>query len=226
MLSAITLGLALQTSITPVPRMELAWWKERHDQKVELTKQGGHELIFIGDSITHRWERDGLATWNKFYAHRKAANFGYGGDRTEHVLWRFENGEMKGLKPKVAVMMIGTNNLGTNTSTVDETALGVRTIVAKLRENMPETKILVLGIFPRGAESTDKLRIAVAEVSRQISALEDRKRVFYLDLSKPFIARDGSLWRGLMPDLLHPNAEGYEIWAKAMEPTLKQLLGE
>jgi beta-glucosidase len=226
MLSSLAFVLTTQVSITPANRMGEAWWKSRHERCVEQTKQGGHELIFIGDSITQGWEGGGKTTWDKYYANRKAANYGFSGDRTEHVLWRMENGEIVGEKPKVAVMMIGTNNIGHGSSDAVATALGVKTIVGKLRSVMPTTKILLLGIFPRGATSTDKMRMDVASATSQYSTLADGKNVFFLDIGRHFMTRDGDMWTGLMPDLLHPNSGGYDIWAKAMEPTLKMLLGD
>lgn len=227
MIAAIAASIALaQVSITPAHRMGENWWKDRHEKCVNLTKQGGHDLIFIGDSITQGWEGGGRATWDKYYGNRKAANFGFSGDRTEHVLWRMQNGEIVGLKPKVAVIMIGTNNIGHGSSDANATALGVKTIVGKLREVMPETKILLLGIFPRGADANDRMRQAVADATKQFSALQDGKHVHFLDIGRAYVARDGEMWRGLMPDLLHPNSAGYEMWAKAMEPTLKSLLGD
>jgi beta-glucosidase len=136
------------------------------------------------------------------------------------------DGEIVGEKPKVAVMMIGTNNIGHGSSDAAATALGVKTIVGKLRTAMPATKILLLGIFPRGATATDKMRMDVASATAQFSSLADGKNVFFLDIGRAYVSKDGDMWKGLMPDLLHPNPAGYEIWAKAMEPTLKNLLGE
>ncbi len=226
MLSTLAFVVASQVSVTPAHRLGEQWWKDRHERCVGQTKQGGHELIFIGDSITQGWEGGGKVTWDRYYGSRKAANYGFSGDRTEHVLWRMENGEIVGEKPKVAVMMIGTNNIGHGSSNADQTALGVKTIVGKLRTVMPSTKILLLAIFPRGATATDKMRMDVANASKQFSALDDGKNVFFLDIGRAYMSRDGDMWKTLMPDLLHPNAGGYEIWAKAIEPKLKKLLGE
>ncbi|MBL8048907.1 MAG: hypothetical protein JNJ45_09530 [Chthonomonas sp.] len=214
-----------QVSVTPAHRLQDQWWRERHEACVAKTKKGGYDLIFIGDSITHGWEGDGKATWDKYYASRNAANFGFSGDRTEHVLWRMENGEMVGLKPKVAVIMIGTNNIGHGSSDPAATALGIRRILVRLEETMPKTKVLLLGIFPRGATAADPYRQKVAEATGTIAGFAD-KRVTFLDIGRHFMTRDGDMWKTLMPDLLHPNADGYQIWAKAMEPTLAGLLGE
>lgn len=224
MVSLLATVMLTQVSITPVHRNNEGWWKERHERCVALTKQGGHELIFIGDSITQGWEGPGRKTWETYYANRKAANFGFSGDRTEHVLWRMANGEIVGLQPKVVVMMIGTNNIGHGSSDAGQTALGVRTIVGKLREAMPKAKILLLGIFPRGANAQDRGRMAVAQATSEFSSVADGKHVHFLDIGKHYTTKDGDMWRNLMPDLLHPNEAGYEIWAKAMEPTLRELL--
>jgi len=228
--TACALGLTamIQQSVatTPANKMNEVWWKERHEHCVELTKQGGWDLIFIGDSITHGWEGGGKALWDQYYAPRKAANFGFSGDRTEHVLWRMENGEIIGLHPKVAVIMIGTNNIGHRSTNATETAEGVKAIVGKLRTAMPATKILLLGIFPRGADSTDAFRIGTEQATEGFKTLADDKHVFFLNVGQHYMSKDGTLWKSLMPDLLHPNTEGYGIWQKAMEPTLQMLMGE
>lgn len=228
MLATLALAsISLQNvATTPANRLGEAWWKQRHEACVELTKKGGHELIFIGDSITQGWEGSGKETWNKYYGNRKAANFGFSGDRTEHVLWRMENGEITGLHPKVAVMMIGTNNIGHSSSDAPATAIGVREIVSRLRKAMPSTKILLLGIFPRSFSANDAPRMNVAAATEAFKSVADDKSVYFLDIGRHFTYSNGDMMRGLMPDLLHPNANGYQIWAKAMEPTLQKLLGE
>ncbi len=224
MITAFLLSQIVAT--TPADRMGEAWWKQRHERCVETTKKGGFDLIFIGDSITQGWEGGGKSVWNKFYANRNAANFGFSGDRTEHVLWRMDNGEIIGLHPKVAVMMIGTNNIGHKSSGPVETTQGVIAIVTKLRKAMPDTKVLLMSIFPRGATAMDQMRKEVAAASEGFRAIADEKTVFYRDFSRTFLTRDGDMWKNLMPDYLHPNEYGYELWARAMEPTLKRLLGE
>ena len=139
---------------TPAERLGEQWWRERHEQKVAVTKAGNVELAFLGDSITHSWEGGGKKAWDHYYAGRRAADFGFSGDRTEHVLWRLENGEVEGIKPKVAVLMIGTNNLG-NKESVEDTIAGVKAVVKSLRDKLPETKVLLLAVFPRGAKADD-----------------------------------------------------------------------
>lgn len=209
-------------AVVPVPRD--ANWMKRHDSFNERVKKGNVDLIFIGDSITQGWEGAGKKVWEEFYGKRNAVNLGIGGDRTQHVLWRLENGNIEGIKPKLAVLMIGTNNSGTNTS--DQIAAGVTAIVEKLRKELPETKVLVLGIFPRGADKNDAKRKVNEGANEQIKKLADDKHVYYLDIGDAFLEDDGTLSKEVMPDLLHLNEKSYRTWAESIEPKVKQLLGE
>ena len=210
--------------------------EKRHESFNEISKKGEAQLVFLGDSITHGWEGKGKEVWAKYWAPLNAANFGIGGDRTEHVLWRMEHGNFDGLKPKEIVLMIGTNNTGhqgrpqkeldgaTYQCTAQQTAEGIKTIVAKLKEKCPGAKILVLAIFPRGEKPTDKMRQQNEETNAIIKKLADNKTVFFLDINAKFLQPDGTLSRDIMPDLLHPNEKGYEIWAEAIAPKVKELL--
>ncbi len=203
------------------------WWMPRHEEKLkELGELKTVDLLMIGDSITHAWEGGGKKVWDKYYAKRNAFNIGFSGDRTEQVLWRVDHGELDGITPKAAVVMIGTNNTGHRKDNPEETAAGIKAIVDKLGEKLPETKVLLLAIFPRGKSANDELRLINDAINQRISKLADDKRVFYLDISDKFLEEDGTLPKSIMPDLLHPNQKGYEIWAEAMEPTLAKLLGE
>lgn len=212
-------------STTPADRLAEAWWKQRHEQCVSLTQKGGIDVVFLGDSITQGWEGPGKPAWDATFAPLKAANFGFSGDRTEHVLWRLANGEIIGLRPKLVVLMIGTNNLGHGSSDVDPTAEGVKAIVAKLRNESPDTKILLLGIFPRDIQPTNPLRIKVGSVTEKFKGCADEKSVHFMDIGKFFLRGDGTLRTYLMPDNLHLNAAGYEIWAKAISPKVRELVG-
>jgi len=205
----------------PVPRQ--GKWMNSHENFLDRARQGNIDLLFLGDSITAGWAGGGKDVWQRSYAPRNAANFGIGGDRTQHVLWRIENGEVDGIKPKVAVLMIGTNNSGSNTA--DEIADGIKLIVQRLREKLPDTKILLLGVFPRG-EKPNPTRDKLAEVNEQIASLNDGKMITYLDIGKQFLNDDGTLSKEIMPDFLHLTPKGYQIWADAMEPTLWKLLDE
>ena len=209
-------------AIVPVPR-EGAWLK-RHESFNERVKQGKVDLLFIGDSITQGWEGAGKGVWDKFYGKRNAVNLGIGGDRTQHVLWRLDNGNLYNIHPKLAVLMIGTNNSGTNNS--EQIAAGVKAIVEKLRTKLPETKVLVLGIFPRGANKDDAKRKVNEGANEIIKGLADDKLVFYLDIGPNFLQDDGTLSKEVMPDLLHLNEKSYTTWAESIEPKVKELLGE
>ncbi len=216
-------SLAPQSATVPAERLDQEWWRERHEHCVEITQRGGIEIAFIGDSITQGWESAGKETWDKVYAPRGAANFGFSGDQTQHLLWRLQNGEVIAAKPKVVLLMIGTNNVGTAPASAGQAAEGVAAIVRYLGEKLPATKVLLLGVFPRAESATDVLRLAVGEINASISRLHDGERVHFLDIGRHFQWRDGSLRTNLMPDRLHLSPGGYEIWAKAMEPTLSSL---
>jgi beta-glucosidase len=174
--------------------------------------------------------------WAEYYAKRNAVNLGIGGDRTQHVLWRLDHGNIEGISPKLAVLMIGTNNSGSNTS--EQIAAGVKLIVEKLREKLPNTKVLVLAVFPRGANldaakkktekglPSDAQRKVNEGANEIIKGLADNKMVYYLDIGPKFLEADGTLSREIMPDLLHLNERSYSIWAESIEPKVKELMGE
>lgn len=203
----------------------LDWWIPRHEAKIARRKAMERvDLLMIGDSITHGWEDAGKPVWDEYYADRNALNLGFGGDRTEHVIWRLQNGAIDDIQPKLAVLMIGTNNAGHREEEAAHTAAGIRRVIAELRLRLPGTKILLLGVFPRGANAEDPLRQINDEVNAIISGYADGEAVWYMDLAKEFLAPDGGLPVAIMPDLLHPQLEGYKRWAKAMEPMLARLL--
>ena len=210
-------------AVTPVPRA--GNWMQRHDKMNARVKEGNVDLLMIGDSITQGWEGAGKEVWAKYYAKRNAVNLGIGGDQTQHVLWRLENGNIDGISPKLAMLMIGTNNTG-GKQTPEEIAAGVKAIVDKLREKLPNMKILVVAIFPRGADDKDAKRQTNMKTNEIIAKLADDKNVFYLDINDKFLNSDHKLTKEIMPDLLHPNAKGYDIWAEAVEPTIAKLMGE
>lgn len=208
---------------TDVPAPRDPSWMKRHEGFVEIAKKGDADVLFIGDSITDGWRGNGKDVWASYYAPIKAINFGIGGDRTQHVLWRITNGELDGIKPKAIVLMIGTNNSGANTS--EEIAAGVKKIVETFRAKLPESKILLLAIFPRGGGAGDAARKKNEGANAIIAKLDDGKMIKYLDIGKTFMAEDGTLPPDIMPDKLHLTAKGYQLWADAINPTLGELLG-
>jgi len=224
--SAAGFAQAQHSAIKPAPRPDRGWQDRAKllDQRVQDNPDT--QLLFIGDSITQGWEGEGAKeVWAKFYEKRKAVNLGIGGDRTQHVLWRMEKAPFDGAKPKAAVVMIGTNNSNSEDNTPGQIADGVGAIVQMLRQRLPNTKILLLAIFPRG-ENFNPQRGKIAQVNQVLAKLDDGKHVHFLDIGHRFLNRDGILPGELMPDYLHLSKKGYEIWAEAIEPKLAELLGD
>ena len=220
------------TSVIPAQqtaKWAVRWWMKRHDEKIaERKKMEKVDLLLVGDSITHSWENKGKAgpVWEKYYAKRNALNIGFSGDRTEHVLWRLQHGAVDDISPKLAILMIGTNNAGHRKEDPKDTALGVQAILEEMKTRLPKTKILLLAIFPRGKDANDPLRKLNEGTNKIIQDYADDKVVFFLNINDKFLEKGGVLPKTIMPDLLHPNKKGYEIWAEAMEPTVKELMGE
>ncbi len=213
------------SAITPVDR-EQEWWQARHEAMNTRVAQGDVDLIFIGDSITQGWEGSGKAVWDQYYASRNAVNLGISGDRTQHVLWRLDHGNIDGISPKAAVIMIGTNNSNGQDNTVAEIADGIRAIVTRLRTELPEMDVLLLDIFPRGAD-TNPQRGKILQVNQIVRKLADRdEKVHYLAIGHHFVEDDGTISKAIMPDSLHLSPAGYRIWANAIEGTLRELMGE
>lgn len=209
-------------TVKPVPRA--GGWMNRHESMNARVKKGDVDLVFIGDSITQGWEGKGKNVWKKFYGDRNAVNLGIGGDRTQHVIWRLDNGNLEGISPKAAVIMIGTNNSGSNSP--EDIAAGVEVIVKQLREKTPDTKILVLATFPRGPNPADAKRQVNEKSNAIVEKLADGEHVFYLDIGDKFLDDEGNLSREIMPDLLHLSEQGYTIWAESIEDSVAKLMGE
>ena len=224
------------TAAKPVPRDEK--WTKRHDGFVAMAKKGGIDLLFLGDSITDAWGGEGhnpkaagAKVFEKEFLPLKAANFGIGGDRTQHVLWRLQNGELDGIHPKVAMLMIGTNNSNGMDNTAEEIAAGIKAIVAEIHKKSPMTKVLVLGIFPRGkdpsVENTKKQREKLKAVNTIVAKLDDGgKTVKYLDIGDKFVQPDGMISQEIMPDSLHLSEKGYHIWADAVKGPIMEMMGK
>jgi lysophospholipase L1-like esterase len=223
------------SAIRPEPR-EPGWMK-RHDGFVEIAKKGDVDVLFLGDSITDFWRREptaqqpmaGKRVFDREFGSLRTANFGISGDRTQHVLWRIDNGELDGIKPKVIMLMISTNNTGferdnvTPRNTPAQAAEGVRQIIGRIREKLPKTKILLLAVFPRGENPDNPQRKQVNEINAIISKFGDGKNVRFLDINQKFLTPDGTLTKDIMPDFLHPVEKGYEIWAAAVKQPLMEM---
>jgi lysophospholipase L1-like esterase len=209
------------TATSPAPRNDA--WVKRHDGFVEIAKKGDVDLLFLGDSITDGWRIGGKAVWKDNFESLKAANFGIGGDQTQHVLWRLQHGELDGIKPKLAVLMIGTNNLHGNSD--EEIVGGIKAIVAELQKQTPQTKLLLLGIFPRGEKADDPFRDRIKHINSIIAQMDDGgKTIKYLDIGDKFLESDGTISKRIMRDFLHPTAKGYKVWAEAINPTVHEMM--
>jgi lysophospholipase L1-like esterase len=221
-LAAIPGGRAANSAVTPVPRFALHWILR--DEAMNQRALLGHvDLIFVGDSIVEHFTRQGKAVWDHYYAPRHALNLGISGDQTQHVLWRLEHGNLEGITPKLAIVMIGQNNGGHNTG--EEIAAGVTAIVQTLRAKLPGTKVLLLAIFPRRERPTPE-RAVFATANQIIARLADGQMIFYLDVNGLFLRPDGSIPASLMADFEHPTPLGHRVWAEAIEPEVAALMGD
>ncbi|MFT3830577.1 MAG: GDSL-type esterase/lipase family protein [Opitutaceae bacterium] len=209
-------------------------WNENgrigHQQLVEKTKQGRIDLYFLGDSITRRWGAldypEFLAHWNQTFHGWNAADFGWGGDSTHNMLWRITNGEFDGLRPKVIVLLGGTNNIGDKPKpgAAEDAVEGIRALLDTLQAKAPQATIVLMAVFPRN--DNPESNKAVAEVNARIAKFADGKRIRFLNINDQLADQDGTLFEGMAVDKLHLTLKGYEVWAKNLKPVLTELLGE
>jgi len=202
---------------------------DKHQEFLARGKQGPIGILFLGDSITEGWNKSGENVWKDYVEKYRAANFGIGGDRTQHVLWRIQNGELDGISPKVVILMIGTNNIRYSAG---EILKGDLKIVEMIHAKLPNSKLLVLGIFPRAFPRSDdpaKGRVKadrekIQTVNQGLAKLEDGSKTRYLDIGGHFLDTSGNIPKEIMPDGLHPNEAGYQIWSTAMQPLLDEMM--
>lgn len=214
----------------PVPQAT-SRFQELHAAYLARGKAGPIGVLFLGDSITYGWNKV-PEVWENYYGMYQPANFGVGADRTQHLLWRIEYGELDGLAPKLVVLLIGTNNTAVNTA--EEIFIAEKKIVGLIQAKLPRAKVLVLAIFPRGPRSPDKdgvprddgvTRMKVIEaVNARLTSLDDGNNVRVLNINQVFYAPDGKIPDAVMADQLHPNAEGYRRWAEAMQPLFLEMI--
>lgn len=199
-------------------------FEQMHESFLKRGKEGKIGLLFLGDSITEGWGK-AKKVWDEHYGKDDVANFGISGDQTQHVLWRIDNGELDGISPKVVVLMIGTNNIQ---YPQEQILAGVTKVVSEIHEKLPQSKLLLLAVFPRGADPANKgvaeLREKFKFINEGLAKLDDGSKTRYLDIGPKFLDADGKLSKDIMPDALHPNAKGYEIWADAMQPLLDEMM--
>jgi len=213
----------------PIAKKDNGAFVKRHEGFLARAKAGPIGLLFLGDSITDNWSK-APHIWEHYYGKFEPANFGIGGDTTQNVIWRIENGELDGIHPKVVVLMLGTNNSASHTA--EEIFAADKKIVEMIRAKVPETKVLLLAIFPRGPRkntngSTDpweKRMDVINATNAKLATLDDRQTVRFLDINEKFLGQDGKIPFSIMPEQLHPNAAGYELWAEAMQPLLTEMM--
>ena len=216
-----------QSSVRPESKFPKGnWWEVRCLEKrneIVANESGEFDIVMVGDSITHRWEREGCRLFAELKKRYRILNLGYGGDRTQNVLWRISNGELEGYKAKLFTVMIGTNNRERNPADI---AAGVKAIVDTIRTRHPESKIILMPIFPRGKDRSDPRFIANEKANSVIKTYADGENVILLDFNSNFLDAKGKVMKGVMPDCLHPNEKGYQIWLDAFAPVFQQLLGK
>ncbi len=216
-------------ALAATPKKDNGQFVKRHESFLARGKAGPIGVLFLGDSITDNWSR-APEIWAKYYGQYQPANFGIGGDTTQNVIWRIEQGELDGIHPRVVVLMIGTNNAGSNDAA--EIFAADQKIVGMIRTRLPDAKILLLAIFPRGSrknrdgtEDNYALRMEIINaVNPQLATLDDGVHVRYLDIGAKFLGPDGKIPDAIMSDHLHPTGAGYQIWADAMQPLLAEMI--
>ena len=238
LLAAMPSQADLPMAAKPLSR-DIAWWQKRHKDKLAELREKKPALIFLGDSITQQWEYDYEPEWRKFapgwqrfYGDRNAVNLGFSGDATCHLLWRIENGEVAGISPKVAVVLIGANNLGRLHWTAADTIAGIGVIMNELRRRLPSTKILLLSVLP--SDRSDWVTETTVTINKGLAAkYRDVGGVTFLDVSRVFLKNNRTNPALFLDPLLtppaaplHPSAQGQNLLSEAIEPTLASLLGD
>ena len=210
-----------------IPEQPNAEWRMRHAERVTDVRSHADALqvLFVGDSITGGWRDIGKAIWEKEFVPLHAVNIGIAGSQTQHILWQFENGAIDGINPRVVVLMIGVNNVVASPSqSAADIARGIATIVARLREKLPRTRVLLLATFPKDRAPTTPDRRKIQEINALIAKFDDGKNVRFCDLTPKFLSRDGTLPSEISPDGVHLSPGGYAVWAEAMRPQLRALI--
>lgn len=219
-------------SVTPEPLQEswaVEWWGPRHEAKlaeIRAHREAGRQvqLVFLGDSITQGWEKEGQAAWHEHFAPYNAVALGFGGDRTENLLWRLQHGELDGMAPRAVVLLIGTNNTGERLEDPALTLAGIRANLDEIRRRQPQAKVLLLALLPRDEKPDGLLRRHNAKINALLPTLADGRQVVFLDIGSTLTNPDGTLSRDILPDWLHLSPKGYDLWARSLAPLLTSWL--
>lgn len=206
-----------------------------HEQLLRKAKQGRIDIYFEGDSITRRWGATDypqlLENWRQNFFGWNAANFGWGADRIENILWRLQNGELNGVNPKVIVLLAGTNNIGNRLppagidAAAEDVTKGFQAVVQVMQSNAPDAAIVLMGIFPRN-DNMDAMPL-IDKINSKMAKIADARKIRYLNINDKLADREGKLYDGMMNanDKLHPTLRGYQVWADALKPLFTELLG-
>ena len=206
------------TAVIPVPKDKPGWMARHEAINAEVSK-GNVDLIYIGDSIVEHFNSKGKDAWDRYYAPRHAVNMGISGDRTQHVLWRLDHGELTGLDPKWVVINIGSNNTSDHNSAA-EIMDGIKAVCERVRTQLPHAGIILMSVFPRDEKADSPRRKMIAEINRMIADYAKANGIVNLDIVEKFLDPNGSVRKDLLPDRCHPVEPGYRIWAEALLPYL------
>ena len=234
--AATAVELAKEHPSTAAQVRLASWWFDRHAEKIaEIEKSNNPkderkiELLMVGDSITNNFDKKGPGepVWKKYFTPLNALNLGFGGDRTNHVLWRLEHLPKIKPAPLAASLMIGTNNICWGSDKPKQAAEGIQKISRKLNAMYPKMKILVLGVFPRREQLDHPHRKQIIELNSYLpDLLKDIPNVSFMDIGSEFLDEKGFLSREMMPDTTHPSEKAHEIWAQAITPKLREMMGK
>jgi lysophospholipase L1-like esterase len=219
----------LQDPLQPLPGFfpeDPDEWMSRHIRFVDAARAGGVRVLFIGDSITEGWGGEGADTWAKNFAPLCAANFGIGGDRTQQILWRIQNGTLECIEPEVVVLLIGVNNLWMMSHSAEQVAAGIFAVTSEIQHRLPNVKILLQGILPTGEAADHPLRGIIADINAMLAAKDFGDQVRYFDFGSLFLEPDGTILATTMPDFCHLSAEAYANWGEALVVPLNELLAD
>ncbi|WP_083608226.1 GDSL-type esterase/lipase family protein [Teredinibacter haidensis] len=222
---------AVNTAIEAAPRstefewMSLETWHAKHQSNLERAKTNNVDLLFLGDSITEGWFwGDNKKIFDKTFGNYRTANFGIGGDQTQHLLWRLQHGESGNLNPKLVVMMIGVNNFGHSQHSAEQVAEGVTAVVSQVKKSFGNSKILLMGVYPFDEKATSENRVVVARTNQLLADLNDDQTVFYYDFGKLFLDDRGNIPQTIMNDFLHPSHQGYQRLSERLGPVVQQFM--
>jgi lysophospholipase L1-like esterase len=205
------------------------YFMKMHVMFLQQRALGGIDLLFIGDMLIDNWRKPapagGQEIWTKLYAPLNAANFGCGADKTQNLLWRIDHGELDAITPKVVVLLIGTNNIQ---YPPDDILLGEMAVIQEIHQKLPNAKLLIIGLIPRGIDINNpyvvRMRDKIKKVNDGLAQLDDGQMTHFLDLGPQFIDDKGNLNTDLIPDGLHLNAKGYQVWAQSMQQVLSDMM--